>query len=181
MKEKQAILSDEELMRLYNQGDEHSFGELYKRYEGKAYGYLRKRLQNPQAANDVFQTAFLKLHRSKDQFNSSFMFAPWFFTIIKTSLLDWQKNQQNKTIHIELKDDFRSSPAFITEIPSIDRGEIARLPKDQRSAVEMRYVEDLSFEEIAARLNTSPTNVRKLVSRGINSLRAIFLKGGRTK
>lgn len=170
-------LSDEDLMGLYRQGDQLAFDELYKRYERKAYGYLQKRIQNPQAVNDIFQSAFLKLHKSKHQFNSSFMFAPWLFTVIKTSLLDWQKSNENKTVHIEMDDNLITENASL-QTPSIDRRDISKLPRDQRSAVEMRYFDDLSFEEIAERLETSPANVRKLVSRGISNLRSIFAKDG---
>ena len=170
-------LSDEDLMELYRQGDQHAFDELYKRYERKAYGYLQKRIQDPQAVSDIFQSAFLKLHKSKHQFNSIFMFAPWLFTVIKTSLLDWQKNSENKIVRIEMDDNLVVENSSLQR-PTIDKRDISQLPRDQRSAVEMRYFEDLSFEEIAERLETSPANVRKLVSRGVSNLRSIFAKDG---
>jgi RNA polymerase sigma-70 factor (ECF subfamily) len=168
-------LSDEELMVLYQNGDEQAFGRLYARYADRAYGYLRKRLQDPQGANDVFQTAFLKLHRSKVQFNPSFMFAPWLFAIIRTTLVDWQKNHR-KVRTQELKEEM--APEFTPENPAVLRSDLLPVPEPQRSAIEMRYFDDLSFEEIANRLETTPSNVRKLVSRGLKSLRSAFAKGG---
>ena len=169
-------LSDEELMMLYQQGEESAFTQLYSRYESRVYGYLRKRLNDPQAANDIFQAAFLKLHRSKDQFNPSFMFAPWLFAVVRTSLLDWQKDHRNKVAAGELKEEMLV--AFQPEAPALIRTDLSGLPAPQRSAVEMRYFEELSFEEIAGRLNTTPGNVRQLVSRGIKNLKSLFVKGG---
>jgi RNA polymerase sigma-70 factor (ECF subfamily) len=176
MKGKLNELSDEELMVLYKQGQDTAFACLYARYEARVYGYLRKRLQDPQAANDVFQAAFLKFHRSKDQFNSSFMFAPWLFAVVRTSLVDWQKSRQNTQASVELNEELHA-PISI-ETPAIAREDLSQLPEPQRMAVELRYFDDFSFEEIALRLETSPGNVRQLVSRGLRQLRSLFAKGG---
>lgn len=176
MKRKLDELSDEELMALYQQGEELAFGRLYARYADRVYGYLRKRLQEPQAANDVFQAAFLKFHRSKDQFNSSFMFAPWLFAVVRTSLVDWQRDRRNTRQDIELNEESFAAPN--QEQPAFARADLSPLPEPQRAAVEMRYFDDLSFEEIARRLETTPGNVRQLVSRGLKSLKSLFAKGG---
>ncbi len=168
-------LSDEELMALYQQGEELAFNRLYLRYSDRVYGFLRKRLQDPQAANDVFQASFLKFHRSKDQFNSSFMFAPWLFAVVRTVLLDWQKDQKNTRLSLELNEDQHSAP--ILEIPHIARADLSPLPQPQRAAIEMRYFDELSFEEIAGRLETTSGNVRQLVSRGLKSLKSLVVKG----
>lgn len=176
MTRKLSELSDEDLMVLYQRGEEAAFTHLYSRYESRVYGYLRKRLCDPQAANDIFQASFLKLHRSKDQFNSSFMFAPWLFAVVRTALIDWQRDRRNQMQATELKEE--KVAAFQSDPPAFARNELARLPEPQRSAVELRYFDDLSFEEIAGRLETTPGNVRQLVSRGIKSLRSLFAKGG---
>jgi RNA polymerase sigma-70 factor (ECF subfamily) len=163
-------------MVLYQQGEDAAFARLYSRYEGRVYGYLRKRLNDPQAANDIFQASFLKLHRSKDQFNASYMFAPWLFAVVRTALVDWQRNRRNDVLTSELKEE--SVAALQPESPAIARTELSSLPEPQRLAVEMRYFDELSFEEIATRLQTTPGNVRQLVSRGVKGLRSLFEKGG---
>lgn len=164
-------------MVLYQNGDEGAFGLLYSRHADRVYGYLRKRLNDPQAANDVFQLAFLKLHRSKGQFNTSFMFSPWLFTVVRTVLVDWVREQRPKFKAISF-DEQSVAPPTAEEAPSFSRAELDRLPEPQRSAVEMRYFDDMSFAEIAGRLDTSSTNVRQLISRGIKNLRTRLLKGG---
>lgn len=169
-------LSDEELMVLYQKGSEAAFTRLYVRYETKVFGYLRKRLQDPQAANDVFQLAFLKLHRSKEQFNSSFMFAPWLFAVVRTSLLDWQKDRRNA--HRAEHADQESLGAETIETRVIAREDLSVLPEPQRAAIEMRYFDELSFGDIADRLGTTSGNVRQLVSRGLRSLKTLFSRGG---
>jgi RNA polymerase sigma-70 factor (ECF subfamily) len=178
MNEKLDRLTDEELMVLYEQGHEEAFTQLYQRYADRVYGYLRKRLSDPQATNDVFQASFLKLHRSKDQFNSTFTFAPWLFTVVRSVLLDWHKEQKHKTLNVEFKEETFQTVENVESIAAFPRAELAKLSEAQRLAVEMRYFGELSFDEIAARLETTPGNVRQLVSRGIKSLKSIFGKAG---
>lgn len=170
-------LTDEELMVLYQQGQEEAFNLLYRRYADRMYGYLRQRMRDPQAANDVFQAALMKLHRSKDQFNSSFAFAPWLFTVVRTSLRDWQKDVRNNIDSTEFIEDSMAQPQLVFE-NRIDQENLANLPESQKVAMELRYFNELSFDEIAARLDTTPENVRKLVSRGIQNLKVLFKAGG---
>ena len=172
-------LSDEELMVLYQKGHAEAFDQLYRRYADRVYGYLRKRLRDPQAVNDVFQASFLKLHRSRNQFNSTFTLAPWLFTVVRTTLFDWQKDRQNKVLQVELDEEIFVQLSPVPEpVATLARTDLLRLPVSQRSAIEMRYFEDLSFAEIANRLETTPGNVRQLVSRGIRNLKSFFLKAG---
>jgi RNA polymerase sigma-70 factor (ECF subfamily) len=168
--------SDEELMILYQTGREDAFDVLYRRYSGKVFVFLRKRLNDPQAANDAFQATFIKLHRSRDQFNSTFMFAPWIFTIARTVALDAFKKKNVDAKYFDSNAGEYAEPVA----PQVDTAEpvdLSSLPAPQRSAVEMRYLEEMSFEEIAIRLETSPSNVRQIVSRGVKHLRSILRKG----
>jgi RNA polymerase sigma factor (sigma-70 family) len=174
MPERLEELSDEELMRLYQDAREDAFNILYQRHSGLVYGYLRKRLPSKQAANDVFQAAFLKLHRSKDQFNSSFSFLPWMFTVVRTTLLDWQKSQKQTASALPLPEELASPPPE----EQVTLPDLSALPGRQRAAMEMRYTGDLSFEEIATRLNTTPGNARQIVSRALKSLKSILSKPG---
>jgi DNA-directed RNA polymerase specialized sigma subunit len=60
-----------------------------------------------------------------------------------------------------------STPALSLEV----------LPQFQKEAIELRYQKDLSFSEIAKHLETSPSNVRQLISRGIKKLKQIKDQG----
>lgn len=163
-------LSDEELMVLYQSGEQAAFNELYNRYSNRVYGFLRKRMRDPHSVNDLFQGVFLKLHRSKDLFNPTFMFAPWLFTIVRTTLLDWQKDHKN---HVKTSE-WTDTEMAQNQEEQQPRPDISSLPESQRLAVEMRYFDELSFEEIAAKLNTTSGNVRQLVSRGLKNLKSVF-------
>jgi RNA polymerase sigma factor (sigma-70 family) len=178
MNEKLDDLTDEELMVLYQNGSEEAFSRLYRRYSDRVYGYLHKRLNDSQAANDVFQASFLKLHRSREQFNSNFKFTPWLFTVVRSVLLDWQKAQKNTTSTVEFREEISLQTENQLPTAAFPRDKLLKLPESQRLAIEMRYFGELSFDDIAARLDTTPGNVRKLLSRGVKKLKSIFEKSG---
>lgn len=164
-------------MIAYQSGDSTAFEALYRRYSGKVYGYLSSRLRDDVQANDVFQGVFLKLHQSRAQYDPKFLFAPWLFTVCRTVLLD----------HLRRRDPLREAEVVDEEAhsalaapapqeardgaPGLGEVDLAGLPVKQREALELRYTQDLSFEEIAGRLRTSPANVRQLISRAIRKLR----------
>jgi RNA polymerase sigma-70 factor (ECF subfamily) len=164
--------SDEELMIAYQLGETEAFEELYSRHAAKVMGYLRKKVRSEAVAQDIFQSAFLKLHRNRGRYNTGLPFAPWLFTLCRSELLDGLKKAHlcHETLVEEL-------PDILTE-PHRDSEEVCLhgLPEGQRRALELRYFRDFSFEEIAKSLDTSPANARQLISRAIRSLRGLYGK-----
>ncbi len=63
-------------------------------------------------------------------------------------------------------------------VESVSLPTLASLPEMQQKAIELRYAQDLSFQEIAKKLETSPSNVRQLVSRAVKQLKAVVSRGG---
>jgi RNA polymerase sigma-70 factor (ECF subfamily) len=164
--------SDEELMIAYQLGEAAAFEALYSRHAPKVLGFLRKKLKNESAARDVFQSTFLKLHKSRHRYDASLPFLPWLFTICRSELLDALKKP-----HLRKETSVPETPCAAASTEP-DRPEIAltSLSPSQRHAIELRYGCELSFDEIANRLETSPANARKLVSRALQYLRGIHGK-----
>jgi RNA polymerase sigma-70 factor, ECF subfamily len=163
--------SDEELMKAYQNGIDGAFDLLFKRYSSRLYGFLMSHLKNRVQADDVFQATFLKLHQARKHYDPTYPFAPWLFTVCKSVLMDHaRKRSRNRE---DSNDEMVANAAdekAIEDQPSIA---LEALPATQRAAIELRYQDDLQFEEIAERLKTSPSNVRKLISRGIKTLRVL--------
>jgi RNA polymerase sigma factor (sigma-70 family) len=171
--------TDEELMLLYQNGDTEAFHALYERHAGKIFGYLKKKTKNQEEALDFFQEVFSKIHRSKHLYNKSLPALPWIFTVTRTTLIDClrkEKASMNKvemdleTIPIEEKNESLDIQQII---PSL-----ARLPENQKIALELRYLEEKTFEEIAKDLKTSEVNVRKLISRGVQRIKELIGDSG---
>lgn len=162
--------TDEELMLAYQLGEEPAFSELYNRHAQKVLAFLRLKLREESAAHDVFQSTFLKLHRSKHLYNPSLPFSPWIFTICRNELVDFVRKQ--KHAFEELKEETVDITARV--VPA--EMDLAVLTEEQQTAIRMRYSSDSSFEEIASALNTSPVNARKIISRSLKHLRGYYGK-----
>lgn len=174
--------TDEELMNLYIQGDIRAFDELYLRHKAKMYGYLLKRLPSKSIADEVFQTVFMKLHQSRDQYLNNEPFLPWLFTVARNSLFDHLRKTRSEKNKIEAYLNHseiisgENSSSHPHQHSEILEASLSNLSESQKSLLSQRYVEGLDFEEIAKRVNSNPVAVRQSVSRLTRKLKSL-LKG----
>jgi RNA polymerase sigma-70 factor (ECF subfamily) len=169
-------LSDEELMVMYQSGAEDAFQVLYRRHAEKIFGFLRGKVWNEEKASEFFQDVFLKMHRSKHLYNRSLPALPWIFSITKSVLNDGLRLEQKFARDEEVSTnnaDIDTERHHISEVTDL----LTRLPADQRRAVQLRYIDEKTFEEIATALSTSSGNVRKIISRAVMKLKAAAKKG----
>ncbi|HLB58640.1 MAG TPA: sigma-70 family RNA polymerase sigma factor [Bdellovibrionota bacterium] len=165
---------DDELMRAYQFGDERAFEVLYRRHSSKVFGYIKKRCPKEAVSEDIFQAVFLKLHKSRASYNPNYPFLPWFFTLIQSVMVDGIRKGRRIQETLNPVDQKKLEQTVANEEKEpIQLPDLSKLPDGQRSALELRYGKDLSFDEIADELKTSPSNVRQLVSRGIRRLKEI--------
>lgn len=162
-------------MTLYKSGDHAAFECLYQRHSGRVFQYLKGKVSS-EAAKDLLQETFLKIHRSRSQYQPQYPFLPWLFTVARNSLNDFFKSSEQKVIKISVEAD--SLPETLQPIGSEHdlSAALSGLPSVQRRAIELRYLNEWSFEKIAGEMNTTPENSRQIISRGIKKIRS-FLKG----
>lgn len=172
--------SNEMLMNAYAQGDGVAFGVLYGRTSAKVYGYLNRRLKDRSVVDDVFQGTYLKLHDHRSMYDSKFPFEPWLFTICRSVLIDVcrKRGRSLEDLHSDAADSELIAAPIAEVTASGGLPDLKGLPEHQRRAIELRYLEELSFDEIAARLETSPANVRQMISSAVKRLRLLFQKTG---
>lgn len=162
-------LSDEVLMMKYQDGNEKAFVALYNRHAAKVYGYLRNKIKDDIYSEDVFQAVFMKLHKNRSQYDSAKPFLPWLFTMCKNAMVDHcRKKQRVKEVFNREELSQAVAPDVIKSAP-LPR--MTELPSMQLRAIELRYHDELSFDEIAIRMDTSPANIRQLISRAFKRLR----------
>jgi RNA polymerase sigma-70 factor (ECF subfamily) len=168
---------DETLMLAYQQGEERAFELLYRRYSPRVFGFLKKRTYDPDRVEEIFQMVFLKLHQSRAQYNASFPFAPWLFTICRTVLTDALRAIQirpgDQAISLEGADE-RIAPESVGHPAAAIEG----LSAGDRALLDMRFTEGLNFEEIALRIGVAPATARQRLSRMIRGLRQRLKTGG---
>lgn len=171
-------LTDEDLMCRYQLGSEEAFAVLYERHAAKVFGYVRRRFPNQERASDVFQEVFVKLHKAKHLYNKTLPYLPWLFSVTRSVVLDGLRIDKRRSVDLVDKDidQVVAEQAHTSELSSFEP-QLAKLPSAQRAAVQMRYVDENTFEEIATVLKTSPVNARQLISRGLKRLKELVTEG----
>lgn len=172
--------TDEELMILYQNGSEAAFQIIYDRHSPKIFGFILSKVQIKEIANEIFQDVFFKIHRSKHLYNKSLPLLPWVFTITRNTIFDYSKRGSKIEVPTasEIFDE-RAAMEDQNELGLDLQPSLLKLPKQQKLAVEMRYYDEKTFEEIAQALNTSSMNIRQLVSRGLRRLKEILKEGSK--
>jgi len=162
-------------MEQYRQGSYEAFDRLYDLHADTLYGYLIGRLKDRALADDVFQGTWVKLHQKRSQYRFPLPFKPWLFVLCRNVMLDALRKNKREAIRVSRvqsepvdapSTEGLSSLSLVDALPAL-----GELPPLQRQALELRFSEDLAFDEIARALGTSDVNVRQLVSRGIRQLR----------
>lgn len=166
--------SDEKLMTAYANGNMQAFEQLFARHKGRILGYLYNKLRDRDEAEEVFQTTFAKLHAARDKYREDIPFLPWIFSITRNALIDHLRRNQVYRKNLVFSDESIGN-ATAVESPKTSVGNtiagLATLSHRQREVLELRFDQDFSFDEIAARLQTSNGNARQMVSRAIRHLR----------
>ena len=174
-------LTDEELMVMYQNGTENAFQILYDRHSSKIFSFLKKRIKKDEQVTDIYQEVFIKIHRSKQLYNKTLPVLPWLFTITKSVMLDELKKEKNFKFNDGF--DLDQIAAQSSEIKN-NLGEaeslLHKLPNTQKTAIQMKYIDDKTFDEIAESLKTTPLNVRQILSRGIKRLKELMSEGGQS-
>lgn len=166
-------LTAEELMVIYQQYSPEeafvAFNELYVRFGDKVFSYVMKKLRNQSDAEDLLQKIFFKVHESKHLYNVKYKFEQWLFVIARTSVLD----------HFRSKNRYEKKLSRISEemiLPpdanaNLSTELLSPLSEDQKEMLEMKYIDEMSYQEMAALLNKSETSLRKMVSRMMMNLK----------
>jgi RNA polymerase sigma factor (sigma-70 family) len=120
----------------------------------------------------------VKIHKSKHLYNETLPFLPWLFTITKNALIDEVRKGEKEKNHLSvdavtlISPEAEATPQLSEVLPYLKT-----LPENQKRVVEMRYIEEKTFEEISLALETSQMNVRKLLSRGVQRLKELLKEG----
>jgi RNA polymerase sigma-70 factor (ECF subfamily) len=172
------LRSDAELIRAART-DAGAFRELYDRYAAQVHGYHLRRTRDPHAAHDLtaetFAQAWLVRRRFRDRAGGSA--GPWLFGIARNLLA-----QSVRRRRIELKACERigllerlDEPRAATEpdevwLDGLEEA-LAELPAGERDAVQLRVIDGLPYEAVAADLATSEGAARVRVARALGRLR----------
>ena len=90
--------TDEQLVQHYRLGRDDAFESLVERYRNELYHFLVRFTGGRQAAEDVFQDAFLQVHQSIETFQTNLRFKPWLFTIAANKARDYLRRSNRRPL-----------------------------------------------------------------------------------
>ena len=151
-------------------GDQKAYAELMGRYRESVYFMLLKMVNNKDDADDLTIEAFGKAFNRLAQYTPNFAFSTWLFKIATNNCIDFlRKKKNNNTISIDkpYESDEGKDTAMDIKASTLDPEEnfirkqksllmrdlVEKLKPKYRVLVELRYFEELSYEEISERLD----------------------------
>jgi len=194
--------SDLVLVKRVQRGDKTAFDLLVRKYQHKVVKLVLRYVRNPAEAEDIAQEAFIKAYRALPQFRGDSAFYTWMYRIAintaKNSLasrdrspiaydLDLTDPEESHSVQTRLQDpDTPEGMALTEEIRGIVNSAIESLPEELKTAIVLRELDGLSYEEIAAAMECPVGTVRSRIFRAREAidkrLREVFEGGlGRTE
>jgi len=166
---KTQLISDNELVVMFVDGDAQAIETLIQRYKNKVYTYILLTVRDQQLAEDIFQDTFLKVIKSltDGRYQENGRFLQWVMRIAHNLVIDYfRREKQMNTVSSEKYEfDLFNSQKFsdqTIEDEIIDfqitkdiRRLVDQLPSDQKEIILLRHYGGLSFKEIADQTNVS--------------------------
>ncbi len=183
------MFQEEELVKRTLQGDTKAFEELVQQYESKIYALAYRYMGNEDDAYDMSQEAFIKAYRSLRSFKGHSSFGTWLYRVTTNVCLDELRRRKRRIVPISLDEPLatREGDEVDKEIPDntptadilYEQKEFSQyiqdlldqLKPDHKTAIVLRDVLDLSYEEISEVLNCSIGTVKSRISRARETLR----------
>jgi RNA polymerase sigma-70 factor (ECF subfamily) len=174
------------LAKLSRGGDRRAFAELVELYKDKIYHLGYRMLNQKQEAEDVVQETFLRVYTNLEKYDENQKFSTWIYRIATNLCIDrLRKRKPSYSIDAEMTDgegtDWHAMLAsndagpdeelILSETQLNIREAIQTLPDKYKTVVILRYLHDMSLQEISDVLEMPVTTVKTRVHRGREFLR----------
>lgn len=177
---------DQQLVERVQRGDKQAFGLLVEKYRRKLGRLLSRFIRDQAEVEDVVQEAFIKAYRALPNFRGDSAFYTWLYRIgintAKNYLVSMgRRPQTSNDIEVEDAENFEDGDELRTmdtpetelmtkEIAKTVQLAIESLPEDLKTAIVLREIEGLSYEEIATMMDCPIGTVRSRIFRARESI-----------
>ena len=157
-------MSDEELLALFQNPDtrRNAFNQVVRKYQQKVYWMVRKIVIDHEDANDITQEVFIKAWGALENFRGDSKLYTWLFRIAHNESLNFLKKKRRRffvpinDVEGELAEKLESDPLIGgDEIQLKLQKALLTLPEKQRLVFNMKYFEELSYDDISEITGTS--------------------------
>jgi RNA polymerase sigma-70 factor, ECF subfamily len=163
------VIPDDQLLQRANGGDPDAFAALYRRHRDWVHRLAWRFTGNPQDALDIVQETFLYLLQKLPGLRLTASLTTFLYPVVKHLSLNLRRRRRadaNEEVLLAIPDP-TVEPAPRAELATA----LAGLPAEQREVLLMRFVDDMSLDEIAQALNVPPGTVKSRLHRALKTLR----------
>jgi RNA polymerase sigma factor (sigma-70 family) len=169
------LQGDPGLIAMVRGGNPGAFEVIVDRYQGRLLGFCRQMLRSTEDAEDVLQEVFVNAHRAMMADEREINLRPWLYRIARNRCLN---HLRKPTADAQESMDMVPVVEAATTAEKVHNREefrqllddVGKLPETQRSALLLREMDGMSYEEIAATMETSVPSVKSLLVRARISL-----------
>ncbi len=184
--------NDELLVEQSRKGNQQAFAELVRRHQNAVYSLCYRLLGDAAEAEDLAQEVFLRCYRSLDKFHAGARLRPWLHKIAANACLDALRKRK-QTLPLDELTAREAEPRVdsVAELPeeayasrearlAVQRA-LLRLPGEYRVALTLRYLEDLSYQEVADALGVPVSTVETRLFRAKKMLGQVLAAAAENK
>ena len=186
------ILQDELLIRRAQRGDADAFEQLLLEHQKNVYNLCYRMAGNPDDAMDLSQETFLRAWRCLDQYQFASAFSTWLYRLCSNICIDFlRRRRRQQTVPLTFEDadgeeqtyavpDAQPLPEEQVELKltrEILQAAMAQLLPEHRAVLQLRVVNEMSYEQIADVLDIQIGTVKSRLSRARNQLKKILERG----
>ncbi|OGY87078.1 MAG: hypothetical protein A2233_03965 [Candidatus Kerfeldbacteria bacterium RIFOXYA2_FULL_38_24] len=160
------------------QRDPEQFGVLYKKYLDQIYRYIFYRTgQQADLAEELTAEVFTRALQQLSRFQyQGYPYSTYLYSVARSVCREWYGKADITDIDSVVVCDKHSEAAITQADISLLWKQVEKLPKKIKEMLELRFLEDLSYEEIAEIVHKKPGTVRTAVSRSLDRLQKEYAK-----
>ena len=166
-------------------GDQDAFAWLVETYQGPVYRLILRMGLQPSDAEEAAQNAFVAAWRGLPDFRGDAKFSTWLYRLATNAAIDFLRREKKHTDHadideLEQPDDGPSPQETVErkERTAAIRDAVAALPEQYRQVLLLRYMQELSYEEIGAALHLPEGTVKSRINRAKSQLKELLAADG---
>lgn len=161
-----------------------AFGDVIKLYSEPLYWQIRRMVQSHDDANDILQNTFMKAWMNLENFRGEAKLSTWLYKIAINESLSFLEKERVRT-HMSLDDQEAALANQIMADESFDGDELARrlqqaiiqLPEKQRIVFNMKYFDDMKYEDMSEILGTSVGALKASYHLAVKKIEQFFNDG----
>jgi len=173
-------ITEKILLHQVKNGNEHAFAHFYNTYKKDIYRFIYFKVSDEEKAQDLTDEAFLKIFNCLQDGEEINNFRAFLYKIARNLTIDFYRTRHDR---VSLEDvpevvsdiDISEKVGLELDFQNITRV-VKKLPDNYKEIITLKFINELSFDEISKITGKSPENCRMLTHRGLKKLRVLLKK-----